>query len=60
MLFKSLNIKELRDKYPYPQCMITPVIVLLLVIVAAFPRGDELSALVLNTKLKIFQVTITP
>ena len=37
--------------------MITPVIILLLVIVAAFPKGDELSELVLNTKLKIFQAS---
>jgi len=57
MLFKALNIKELREKYPYPQCMITPVVILLLVVVAAFPRGEELNQFVLNTKLKIFQAS---
>ena len=55
MVYKALNIKDLREKYPYPQCMITPVVILLLIAIAAFPRGDELSQLVQNTKLKIFQ-----
>ena len=57
VLFKSLNIKDLKEKYPYPQCMITPVVILLLVTFAAFPKGDELSELVLNTKLKLFQAS---
>jgi membrane-bound lytic murein transglycosylase D len=57
VLFKPLNIKEFKGSYPYPQCMITPVILLLLVVVAAFPKGDELNELLLNAKLQVFQVT---
>jgi membrane-bound lytic murein transglycosylase D len=37
--------------------MITPVVILLLIIFAALPRGDELKQLVLNTKLQIFQAS---
>ena len=37
--------------------MITPVIILLLVIIAALPKGDELNDLILNTKLKLFQTS---
>lgn len=57
VLFKSLNIKEIKEMYPYPQCMITPVVILLLVIVAAFPKGEDLNELVLNAKLKLFQAS---
>lgn len=55
--FKSLNYRQIREKYPYPQCMITPVIILLLVIFAALPRGEDLKTLILNTKLEIFQAS---
>jgi len=55
--FNILNFKQLREKYPYPQCMITPVVVLLLVIFSALPNGKELKELVLNTKLQIFQAS---
>ena len=37
--------------------MITPVIILLLVIFAALPRGEDLKTLILNTKLEIFQAS---
>ena len=55
--FKPLNFKNIREKYPYPQCLVTPVIILLLIIFAAMPRGEDLKKLVLNTKLQIFQAS---
>jgi membrane-bound lytic murein transglycosylase D len=55
--FKSLNLQQIRDKYPYPQCLITPVVILLLVVFAAMPRGEDLKQLILNTKLQIFEAS---
>ncbi|MGD8569758.1 MAG: LysM peptidoglycan-binding domain-containing protein [Gammaproteobacteria bacterium] len=51
----SLNLKQIRGLYPYPQCLITPVIILLLVVISAIPRGEELSNYLFTGKLKIFQ-----
>ncbi len=57
MWFKILNLQQIRGKYPYPQCLITPVIILLLIIFAALPRGDNLKEFLLNTKLEFIQDT---
>ncbi|WP_455221399.1 LysM peptidoglycan-binding domain-containing protein [Kaarinaea lacus] len=37
--------------------MITPVVILLLIVFSALPRGEDLKELVLNTKLQIFQAS---
>ena len=57
VLFNSLNLKQLRGLYPYPQCLITPVIILMMVVFAALPRGEEFSNMILTTKLKLFQAS---
>ncbi|MCI0506048.1 MAG: hypothetical protein L0Z73_08030, partial [Gammaproteobacteria bacterium] len=54
MWFKSLNYKQLKEIYPYPQCMITPVVILLLIIISALPSGEEFHEFVTNAKLNIF------
>jgi len=55
VFFKLLNFRQLREIYPYPQCILTPAIILLLIIIAALPRGEELLDFLATAKLNFFQ-----
>jgi len=57
VLFNSLYLKQINSKYPYPQCVITPVVFLLVVIIAALPPKIEFQPIVTHLKNELFQLS---
>ena len=55
MLSNTLKLIRFNQNYPFPQCMITPLVVLLLVTIAALPPLSEVDEVIHKAKVEIYE-----